>query len=130
MNLRIAESKQFRGAYTVNEIERQFKNCPILYCHIGCDNVAIPMEYLEDELDKKVYIVNRTESQRTPVIEQYMDIRMGRMPKQTIEHNRSYKVEAYPKEYAMNRRFKVYEIDKRFMPPKQHKQTMEERDDR
>jgi len=107
MNITIKESNMCSGTFTHDYLASR-GNCQFKFIRANGKSIAIAHQGQLDSI--RIPVVTIIEETKVPLWKQSMQLQMGRVPQQSIEDRRTYRVEPIKDEQLKRYRFEVYEI--------------------
>ena len=107
MNITIKESNMCSGTFTHDYLASR-GNCQFKFIRANGKSIAIAHQGQLDSI--RIPVVTIIEETKVPLWKQSMQLQMGRVPQQSIEDRRTYRVEPIKDEQLKRYRFEVYEL--------------------
>jgi len=107
MNITIKESNMCSGTFT-HDYLASHGNCKFKFIRANGKSIAIAHQGQLDSI--RIPVVTIIEETKVPLWKQSMQLQMGRVPQQSIEDRRTYRVEPIKDEQLKRYRFEVYEL--------------------
>jgi len=107
MNITIKESNMCSGTFTHDYLASR-GNCKFKFIRANGKSIAIAHQGQLDSI--RIPVVTIIEETKVPLWKQSMQVQMGRVPQQSIEDRRTYRVEPIKDEQLKRYRFEVYEL--------------------